>query len=303
MDRDDERGRDEPAIPTGPRGAGYGRAPPSSAASRSFSATATSPPPSGPPSGPRGAPSGPRGAPPRDFVSPPGAMRGRTSLTYRAPGYRPPLPNQSSFESNPTPAPPPSGPRAASFSSRGDFSSSRGSYPTGPPRQPSTGHGNQEFPFRPNNTSTSSTYPRSQRFDTDRPPRAGPPTGPSSLTTTFSNTQSPITPVTPATPANFVKSQLATLERIIPGGKHIPGSAQSSTGLSAEQERKMKALEDDAEKIRTDISEKQKNKREALREWEVRERESEIAGLRSELADNHLRSLVEEDSAMVGAAF
>lgn len=293
MDRDDER-RDEPAIPTGPRSAGYGRAPPPGP-SRNFSGAAISPPPTGPPSGPRGAPSGPRGAPPRDFASPPGAVRGRTSLTYRAPGYRPPLPNQPSFES-PSSVAPPSGPRASSFSSRGDFSSSRGSYPTGPSRQSSSTH--QEFPFRPGNTSTSSTYPRSQRFDTA--PR-GPPAGPSSLTTTFS-AQSPITPATPS-PANFVKSQLATLEKIVPGGKHVPGSTQSTNGLSAEQERKLKGLEDDEGRLRGEVSEKQKAKREALREWEVRERETEIASLRSELADGHLRSLVEEDSAMVGAAF
>lgn len=65
----------------------------------------------------------------------------------------------------------------------------------------------------------------------------------------------------------------------------------------------MKGLEDDEGRLRGEVSEKQKSKREALREWEVRERETEIASLRSELADGHLRSLVEEDSAMVGAAF
>lgn len=67
----------------------------------------------------------------------------------------------------------------------------------------------------------------------------------------------------------------------------------------------MKQLEDDAERIRSEIGEKQKNKREALREWEVRERESEIAGLRSELAEGTLRTFEMEaaDEGMVGAAF
>lgn len=79
----------------------------------------------------------------------------------------------------------------------------------------------------------------------------------------------------------------------------MPGSS----GMTADQERKVKQLEDDAERIRAELNEKQKSKREALREWEVRERESEIAGLKSQLADDHLRSLGEEDSVMMGAAF
>ncbi|KAK5071331.1 hypothetical protein LTR64_007835 [Lithohypha guttulata] len=293
-----------PAPPTGPRGAGYGRPPPTGPA-RSHAAQATSPPPTASGASSRSTtfapPSGPRGAPNRDFVSPPAALRGRTSLTYRAPGYRPPLPNQTASFEAPL-APPPSGPRAASYSSRGDFtSSSRGSHSNGISR-PSPTTPNQEFPFRPNNNSSSSTYPRSQRFDTARP--SGPPTGPSSVSTTFNHaTSSPATPATPAAPASFVKSQLSTLERIVPGGKHIPGSAQSSTGLSADQERKLKILEDDAERIRTEIFDKQKSKREVLRDWEVREKESEIAALKSELAEESLRTLGEEDSAMVGAAF
>lgn len=65
----------------------------------------------------------------------------------------------------------------------------------------------------------------------------------------------------------------------------------------------MKQLEEDAERMRTEIAEKQRSKREVLREWDNREREREIAGLKSELADEHLRVLAEEDSVMVGAAF
>jgi len=79
----------------------------------------------------------------------------------------------------------------------------------------------------------------------------------------------------------------------------MPGSS----GMSIDQERKVKQLEDDAERIRTEMDEKQKNKREVLREWEVRGRESEVAGLKSQLADDHLRALGEEDSVMMGAAF
>lgn len=79
----------------------------------------------------------------------------------------------------------------------------------------------------------------------------------------------------------------------------MPGSS----GMSIDQERRVKQLEEDAERIRSDLNEKQRSKRETLREWEVRERESEIAGLKSQLADDHLRVLGEEDSVMMGAAF
>lgn len=85
----------------------------------------------------------------------------------------------------------------------------------------------------------------------------------------------------------------------MPGGRHTPGASS----LPVEQEKRMKHLEDEADRARVEIAEKQKNKREALREWEVRERESDIAGLKSQLADEHLRVLGEEDVGMVGAAF
>jgi hypothetical protein len=54
--------------------------------------------------------------------------------------------------------------------------------------------------------------------------------------------------------------------------------------------------------MRLEIEEKQKLKREALREWEVRERESEGASLRSELSEKHLQKLTEGENG-VGAAF
>ena len=57
----------------------------------------------------------------------------------------------------------------------------------------------------------------------------------------------------------------------------------------------MRQLEDDAERIRLDIMEKQKSKREALREWDVRERESEVARLKSDLAEESLRVLEQGD--------
>ncbi len=47
----------------------------------------------------------------------------------------------------------------------------------------------------------------------------------------------------------------------------------------------MKQLEAESEKMRAELAEKQKNKREALNEWEVRERESDREALRSDLAE------------------
>lgn len=86
------------------------------------------------------------------------------------------------------------------------------------------------------------------------------------------------------------------MEKIIPGGKLAP------TGMGPEQEKRIKQLEEAAEKMREEIEEKQKSKREALRDWDVRSRESEREGLRSELAERHLEKLTEgEDGA--GAAF
>lgn len=57
----------------------------------------------------------------------------------------------------------------------------------------------------------------------------------------------------------------------------------------------MKQLELDAEKLRADIEEKQAAKREVLGEWDIRERESEREGYRSELAEEGLKKLAGEE--------
>lgn len=90
----------------------------------------------------------------------------------------------------------------------------------------------------------------------------------------------------------MAQAHLATLERIVPGGRRTPGL---TSGMNPTQEAKMKQLEDDAERIRADIVEKQKSKRETLREWDVRERESSIAALKSDLAEESLRTLEQGD--------
>ena len=155
----------------------------------------------------------------------------------------------------------PLGPRGrgdySSSPSRGEYSvnfgrgaSSVGTTPDGP------------FPFRQHNNSSSTTYPRTQRFNNPTP---------------------------------VAVNHLATTEKLVTGGKLTP------SGLPAEQERKMKMLEAEAERIRAEIAEKQRAKREALMDWEVRERESEREGLKSELAEASLNKLSEGDGG--GAAF
>ena len=59
-------------------------------------------------------------------------------------------------------------------------------------------------------------------------------------------------------------------------------------------------LEEEAAKIRKMIDERESKKRQGLREWENLERETGTAALRSELAEEHLRSLNGEDG--VGTA-
>ncbi|OAL34998.1 hypothetical protein AYO20_05713 [Fonsecaea nubica] len=96
---------------------------------------------------------------------------------------------------------------------------------------------------------------------------------------------------------NSVQQHLATNEKIVPGGKLLP------SGLPPEQEKRIKMLEAEAERMRTEIAEKQKLKREVLNEWDVRERESERDSLRSDLAEQHLQQLMEGDDGIGRAAF
>ena len=56
-------------------------------------------------------------------------------------------------------------------------------------------------------------------------------------------------------------------------------------------EKKLGLLEEEAQKLRDQIAEKQKDKRAGLREWESRERESRRDGLRSDLAEQQLQGL------------
>lgn len=252
-DRSPPRHRDGP--PTGPRGdrdrefappsgpsssyrngeSSYSRAPPTGPSNRSYPSPAMSPPagPSGstpqPPPYPRtsnpvlAAPTRPRGGgrggfgydAPRDFSGPP-ARRGSAHWGGgRGGGFH---------------GGPPSGPR--------------GSGPGPTPFAP---------PFRGSSNSTSTTYPRTQRFG----------------------------------------GHLDNLPQEIPGGQKAPELVDTS---------KILKLEEEARKLREQIEAKEAAKRASLREWDSLGREAENAALRSELAEQHLRSL-NTDSEVGGAAF
>lgn len=87
------------------------------------------------------------------------------------------------------------------------------------------------------------------------------------------------------------------MQQIVPGGKLAP------SGLDPDREKRLAQLEADAEKLREQIEEKQRAKRQGLREWEGLEREAGVSGLRSELAEKHLGKLTGEDGGEGGVAF
>jgi hypothetical protein len=54
---------------------------------------------------------------------------------------------------------------------------------------------------------------------------------------------------------------------------------------------KLNKLEDEAEKLRKIIEEREAKKRKGLRDWERLQRETEVAGYRSQLAEEALRNV------------
>ena len=315
------------APPTGPssgyRAPSSSMAPPTGPAAAAVSVSAHARAPAAPPSGPRsdiaprGGFGGPRG---RGGFGGDFAPRGRGG--FGGPGFRGgrgggPSPggygrgqgyverDQQDFTPHQGP---PSGPRG-SFSSQG------------PPT-----------PFRQNSNSTATTYPRSQRFapngqaipDTPTGPRASVsaasgsaptpyrrptestiPTGPSNAS--INNNAIPSGPASdrrreseihnsyPSQAANAnssVHPALRDLPQIIPGGRKASPKIDRS---------RLDKLDEEAEKLRRQIEEKEAKKRKALRDWERMSRESETARVRSELAEEALRGFVEDEA--MGAAF
>lgn len=66
-------------------------------------------------------------------------------------------------------------------------------------------------------------------------------------------------------------------------------------------DKKLAQLEEESKRLREVIDEKQKAKRQMVRDWESKERESRRDGLRSELAESQLEQLSGEQIG--GAAF
>lgn len=75
---------------------------------------------------------------------------------------------------------------------------------------------------------------------------------------------------------------IADLPKIIEGGQ----KAEPLVDLS-----RLSKLQEEAEKLRKQIEEKEARKRKGLREWDRLSREVEVAGLRSELAEQSVREL------------
>ncbi|KAL9111442.1 MAG: hypothetical protein Q9227_004119 [Pyrenula ochraceoflavens] len=246
----------DPTPPTGPaQRNGFASRPPPSGPSRGVEPSYASPPsgpsssipmsahtrssnpPTGPaPVAPRGPPGSFRDGPRRDYGGPP---------PRRGPPPHGPPPRSASYDSRDGP---PGAPRGNY--SRDSQESHRPSFtrdPSGPP------------PFLRHNNSTSTTYPRTQRF-------------------------------------NNTPNYLANTEKIVSGGKALPP-------INPEHDKRVRQLESEAEKMREIIAEKQKLKRAAVREWEDRERDSESAALKSDLAERHLEKLTGGEEGMSGAAF
>jgi hypothetical protein len=92
--------------------------------------------------------------------------------------------------------------------------------------------------------------------------------------------------------AKPVNAYLADLPRIIDGGIKAPELYDRG---------RLDKLEDEAEKLRLVIEDKQARKRKGLKEWAKLGRESETASFRAQLADENVRALAGESDG--GAAF
>lgn len=150
----------------------------------------------------------------------------------------------------------------------------------GPPSGPRGTFAAEQRPAFANNTSTATTYPRTQRFSTngqpvpEGPSNAGPPTGPKAgRQTLVDRRQSTLPQIHPA---------IADLPKVIEGGQ----KAEPLVDMS-----RLHKLQEEAEKLRKQIDERQARQRKGLREWDRLARETEVASLRSELAEQSVRQL------------
>lgn len=215
------------------------------------------------------APTRPRDSPDNSFRSRDVPFRGDTpyrgrggrhfnsgaSATPRNTSYDPPSiptgPRASAVSTYPAPSPPPSRydniPAPSRYES-GPPSRYNDSNPP-PPRKDFTS--SNPTPFRPNNSS-SSTYPRTQRFNTA---------------------------------SSHTNNVLSVLPTAIEGGKKAPSALDPSS------ERKLIQLEDETRRLKEELEEKLTAKRKGLKVWDKLARESKREGERSELAEGHLDRL------------
>lgn len=248
-----------PAHASGPYRApsGYAMSPPTGPAATPMSMSAHNRPSSMTPAMPGSGPYPPRGGmrgghpyresrgpPPheyRDYPSGPPPVR-HTSTSWSATGYR---------SSHPPPSPMSHG------GPRGGPSPHDSSYhQPGPGSKPPHSYAP---PFRGSSNSTSTTYPRTQRFSQGQPLSA---------------------PSKSSHPSEH--PALSGMPDFIEGGK-LEEKPYDDTRL--------RKLEEEAERLRKVIEEKQQRKRQSVREWDRLERESSTAGLRSELAEGSLKGL------------
>ena len=85
---------------------------------------------------------------------------------------------------------------------------------------------------------------------------------------------------TAAAPA--IHPAMSSLPKVVDGGQRAEPLID---------ETKLGRLQDEAERLRRQIEERELKKRKGLREWDRLSREVEIAGLRSELAEQSVREL------------
>lgn len=85
------------------------------------------------------------------------------------------------------------------------------------------------------------------------------------------------------------------LPQIVPGGRHPP-----ATAAEKKLSERLAKLQQEKERLERELEERQRKKRDGLRTWDVRERESRTEGVRGAVVERSVRVLDEGDG---GAAF
>lgn len=138
---------------------------------------------------------------------------------------------------------------------------------SGPPSRGPPSGPRPDAPFRGSSNSTSTTYPRSQRFNNSSGAHSG----------------------------SSTSHHLADLPQPVKGGKKMDEYNTQSSG-------KLAKIEEELERMRASLAEKEARLRPELRSWSRLERESERAGFKSQMAEESLRGL-SGDEAGGGVAF